>query len=57
MKSLSIFKAMSLDPSPVIVRQAADNLAKFNVNMASLAVKIQDAGGIIQSKCSESFDG
>ena len=24
---------------PVIVRQVADNLAKFNVNMASLAVK------------------
>ena len=28
---------------PVIVRQVADNLAKFNVNMASLAVKIHDA--------------
>ena len=28
---------------PVIVRQVAANLAKFNVNMASLAVKIHDA--------------
>lgn len=28
---------------PIIVRQVADNLAKFNVNMASLAVKIHDA--------------
>ena len=25
------------------MRQVADNLAKFNVNMASLAVKIHDA--------------
>lgn len=28
---------------PVIVRQVAENLAKFKVNMASLAVKIHDA--------------
>lgn len=28
---------------PVIVSQVADNLAKFNVNMASLVVKIEDA--------------
>ncbi|OOF57770.1 3-deoxy-manno-octulosonate cytidylyltransferase [Rodentibacter genomosp. 2] len=28
---------------PVIVRQVAENLAKFNVNMATLAVKIQES--------------